>query len=110
MTDNATGVRTMLQMLKQNQQFPKVSIAGHIGALGIAGRQAADHQMEVERLTMELAVCVPGDRHEAALAEVERRRDLFASTWSESARTGARPDVAALRSVVDDVVHGRWLL
>ncbi len=91
-------------------QFPKFDLTRHIAPLGTAGRQAAHHQMEVERLTMELALRVPADRHEVALAEVARRRDLFASTWSESARTGTRPDVAALKSVVDDVVNGRWLL
>jgi hypothetical protein len=108
--EHVPGIRTMLQMLKENTEFPKVDLTGHIAALGVVGRQAAEHQMEVERLTMELAVCVPADRHEVALAEVERRRDLFAGTWTQSARTGARPDVAALKSVVDDVVSGRWLL
>jgi hypothetical protein len=90
--------------------FPRVSLAAMSAALGGVTRDAVDHQMEVERLSMELAVCVPADRHEVVLAEVERRRSLFTSTWSESARTGARPDVAALKSVVDDVVSGRWLL
>lgn len=102
------GAAKLAETMKASQ-FPKVDLTRHLAVLGTAGRQAAAHQMEVDRLTMELVVCA-GDHHEAALAEAERRRDLFTSTWSESSRTGARPDRAALKSVVDDLVTGRWLL
>jgi hypothetical protein len=103
------GAAKLAETMKASQ-FPKVDLTRHLAALGTAGRQAAAHQMEVERAYARLAMSVPPDRQEEALAEVARRRDLFTPTWSESARTGDRPDVAALKSVVDDVVNGRWLL
>lgn len=95
-------------MIKDSDGMAWIPLAA-MAALGTVTSHQAQHQMEVERLTMELAVYA-SDRHEVALAEVARRRELFTSTWSESARTGARPDVAALKSVVDDIANGRWLL
>jgi hypothetical protein len=78
--------------------------------LGGGVRQYAAHQAELERLTMSLATVVGPDGAQAAQDEVERRRDMFARTWTESPRPGELPDVAALKSVLDDVVTGRWLL
>lgn len=109
------GATKLAETIKASQ-FPKVDLSPHIAsmataALGHVAAQEMTHQMETERLYGQLAMCVPPDHQEAALAEVARRREMFASTWSESAmRSGARPDVAALKSVVDDVVNGRWLL
>jgi len=90
--------------------FPRVSLAHLTAGLGVVARQEADHQIERDRLRMELAVLVPGDRRETVQAEVDRRIGLFIETWRESPRLGLMPDVAALKSVKDDVVTGRWLL
>jgi len=91
--------------------FPRVSLVHLVGAgLGTVARQEAERQIERDRLRMELAVLVPSDRRETVQAEVDRRLDLFMETWRESPRLGLMPDVAALKSVVDDVVNGRWLL
>lgn len=109
MSDHTNERARKIRGTVKSREFPQVDLTRHLAALGTAGRQEAVHQMEVDRLTMELAVCA-GDHHKAALAEAERRRDLFASTWSESPRSGMRPDVAALKSVVHDLVTGRWLL
>jgi hypothetical protein len=108
------GATKLAETIKASQ-FPKVDLTPHLAAmttaaLGHVAAQEMTNQMEAERAYARLAMSVPPDRQEVALAEVARRRDLFTSTWSESARTGDRPDVAALKSVVDDVVNGRWLL
>jgi hypothetical protein len=86
------------------------AVATSVAFSTAVGRRAADHQMEVERLTMQLAVLVPADRHQTVEVEVARRRDLFTASWRESPRLGQAPDVAALRSVADDITAGRWLL
>lgn len=116
MSDHTNERARKIRGTVKSREFPQVDLTRHIAsmavaALGHVAAQEMTHQMETERLYGQLAMCVPPDQQEVALAEVERRREMFASTWSESAmRAGARPDVAALKSVVDDVVNGRWLL
>lgn len=108
------GAAKLAETMKASQ-FPKVDLTPHIaamatGTLGHVAAQETTHQMETERAWARLAMSVPPERQEVALAEVARRRDLFTTSWSESSRTGDRPDLAALKSVVDDILNGRWLL
>lgn len=92
--------------MSNNARFVGMAAA----VLGGGVRQYVAHQAELERLTMTMAAVVGPGAAEKVQAEVERRQDLFASTWPESPQPGEAPDIAALRSVLDDIVTGRWSL
>lgn len=92
--------------MSDNARFVGMAAA----VLGGGVRQYVAHQAEIEHLNFRLLAALAPGRTEDAQAEIERRRDLFARTWTTSPRTGEPPDIAALRSVLDDVVMGRWLL
>lgn len=78
---------------------------------GMAGLNAAiaagvAHRAEQERLMMSLVSALPPHAFETALAEVERRAELFARVRASSLSSGPHPRLAALQSVFDDACMG----
>lgn len=68
--------------------------------------EAVAFAAEQERLTVSLFVSLPPASWDVALAEVERRADLFADMRAASPLPGRHPMLSALESVVADAVRG----
>ena len=63
---------------------------------------------EVEDAALKLTMMLPPARIVAALEEVARRERVFATINRETLSTVGDPRLAALRSVTDDVIQGRF--
>jgi hypothetical protein len=79
------------------KSLPPIAAQMAFASISPMYRRKLQEQIAEEEAAIRLvAICAP-TRHRAAIAEAERRRDDLRMTWR-----------AALESVTDDVMTGRW--